>query len=128
MIDDLNDWVGSLGGHPTVQTPHMDDLAANGVQFSNAHVQAPICNPSRTSFMTGLRPTTTGVYALGPLFRTLEAYEDHVTLPQYFEQHGYHTLTTGKVYHDAYPPKEDRRNGPEFTAWGLKGGFLPPTG
>ncbi len=125
MIDDLNDWVGSLGGHPTVQTPHMDNLAAKGVQFTNAHVQAPICNPSRTSFMTGLRPTTTGVYALGPWFRTLEAYEDHVTLPQYFEQQGYHTLTTGKVYHDAYPPKEDRRDGPEFTTWGLKGGFFP---
>ena len=124
-IDDLNDWVGHLGGHPAVKTPNMDQLAARGVAFTNAHVQAPICNPSRTSFMTGLRPTTTGIYALGPWFRTVDEFKDHLTLPQYFESHGYHTLTTGKVYHDAYPPKEDRRDGPEFTTWGFKGGFWP---
>ena len=124
-IDDLNDWVGHLEGHPKVFTPNMDRLAKMGVAFTNAHTQAPICNPSRTSFMTGLRPTTTGVYALGPWFRELEQYKNLVTLPQYFEAHGYHTLTTGKVYHDAYPPKEDRRDGPEFTTWGFKGGFYP---
>jgi len=124
-IDDLNDWVGHLNGHQRVKTPHMDALASRGVAFTNAHVQAAICNPSRTSFLTGLRPTTTGVYALGPWFRTVEGYEDYVTLPQYFEQHGYHTLTTGKVYHDAYPPEEFRRDGPEFTTWGFKGGFFP---
>ncbi len=124
-IDDLNDWVTPLDGHPEVITPNLDALAARGVNFANAHVQAPICNPSRTSFMTGLRPTTTGIYALGPWFRTIEGYEDHVTLPQYFEQHGYHTMATGKIFHDAYPPKEDRRDGPEFTTWGFHGGFYP---
>lgn len=124
-IDDLNDWVGYLGGHPKVQTPHMDRLAANGVAFTNAHVQAPICNPSRISLMTGFRPTTTGVYALGPWIREVKGYEDVVTLPQYFEKHGYVTMTTGKTYHDAYPPKEDRRDGPEFTKWGFHGGFYP---
>lgn len=124
-IDDLNDWVSYLNGHPKVQTPNMDRLAARGVAFTNAHVQAPLCNPSRTSFMTGLRPTTTGVYALGPWFRELVDYQDWVTLPQYFEDNGYHTLTTGKIYHDAYPPAEDRKDGPEFTTWGFKGAFLP---
>ena len=124
-IDDLNDWVGYLGGHPKVQTPNMDKLAANGVGFTNAHVQAAICNPSRTSLLTGLRPTTTGVYALGPWIRTVEGYEDVVTLPQYFEKNGYVTMSTGKTYHDAYPPKEDRRDGPEFTKWGFHGGFYP---
>jgi len=124
-IDDLNDWVGYLGGHPKVQTPNMDRLAGNGVGFTNAHVQAPICNPSRTSLMTGLRPTTTGVYALGPWIREVEGYENVVTLPQYFEKNGYVTMATGKNYHDAYPPKEDRRDGPEFTKWGFHGGFYP---
>jgi arylsulfatase A-like enzyme len=124
-IDDLNDWVGHLEGHPKVQTPNMDRLAGKGMAFTNAHVQAPICNPSRTSFLTGLRPTTTGIYALGPWFRTLEQYKNLVTLPQYFEQNGYVTLSTGKIYHDAYPPKEDRRDGPEFTRWGFHGGFFP---
>lgn len=124
-IDDLNDWVGHLEGHPKVKTPHIDRLATTGVSFTNAHVQSPICNPSRTSFLTGLRPTTTGIYALGPWFRELEQYNDLVTLPQYFEKNGYITMTTGKTYHDAFPPKEDRHDGPEFTRWGFHGGFFP---
>ena len=98
-IDDLNDWVGPLQGHPQVQTPHMDRLAARGTVFTNAHCQAPICNPSRTSLMTGLRPSTTGVYALFPWFREVEELKDLVTLPQYLAQHGYRTYTTGKIYH-----------------------------
>src|SRR6056297_3342895 len=124
-IDDMNDWVSYLNGHSKVLTPNIDRLAEQGLAFTNAHVQAPICNPSRTSFLTGLRPTTTGVYALRPWFRTLPEYADHVTLPQYFEAHGYKTLTTGKVFHDAYPPKERRKDGPEFTKWGFHGGFFP---
>ncbi|CAN5278514.1 sulfatase [soil metagenome] len=124
-IDDLNDWVGHLNGHPKVQTPHMDRLAASGVSFTNANVQSPLCNPSRTSFLTGLRPTTTGIYSLSPWFRELESYKDLVTLPQYFEINGYETMTTGKIYHDAYPPKEDRRDGIEFSKWGFHGGFFP---
>jgi arylsulfatase A-like enzyme len=124
-IDDLNDWVGCLGGHPQVQTPHMDRLARRGTLFANAHCQAPICNPSRASLLTGLRPSTSGVYALNPWFRTGEAWRDWVTLPQYLERHGYVTLTTGKVYHDAYPPPKDRANGKEFTVWGYHGGFFP---
>ena len=98
-IDDLNDWVGPLKGHPQVQTPYMDRLAARGTVFTNAHCQAPICNPSRTSLMTGLRPSTTGVYALFPWFRDIEELKDLVTLPQILAQHGYRTYTTGKIYH-----------------------------
>lgn len=124
-IDDLNDWVGYLNGHPKVQTPNMDRLANNGVAFTNANVQAPVSNPSRTSFLTGLRPTTTGIYSLNTWFRDIEEYKDLVTLPQHFEQNGYTTLTTGKTFHDAYPPKEARRDGPEFTKWGYFGGFIP---
>ena len=124
-IDDLNDWVGYLNGHPKVQTPHIDQLAGRGLSFTNAHTQSPLCNPSRTSFLTGLRPTTTGVYALGPWFRQLEEYKDWVTLPQYFEENGYYTMTTGKIYHDAYPPEEGREDGAEFSKWGFHGGFYP---
>ena len=60
-IDDQNDWIGCLGGHPQVKTPHIDWLAASGTLFTNAHCQSPLCNPSRTSLMTGLRPSTTGL-------------------------------------------------------------------
>ena len=58
-IDDLNDWIGCLGGHPQVKTPNLDKLAKRGTLFTNAHCQAPVCNPSRTSVMLGLRPSTT---------------------------------------------------------------------
>lgn len=98
-IDDLNDWVGCLNGHPQAQTPHIDALAKRGTLFSNAHCQAPICNPSRTSVMLGLRPSSTGIYRNRPWFRSTKRNRDRVTLPQYFREHGYETLTTGKIYH-----------------------------
>src|SRR5262245_33832506 len=60
-VDDMNDWVGCLG-YRDVQTPHIDALAKRGVLFSNAHCASPLCNPSRTALLTGLRPSTTGIY------------------------------------------------------------------
>lgn len=101
-IDDLNDWVGCLQGHPQVKTPHIDQLAARGTLFTNAHTQSPLCNPSRTSIMTGLRPSTTGIYGLAPWFREVEALKDRVSLPQHFASQGYRTYSTGKIYHGGY--------------------------
>ena len=98
-IDDLNDWVGCLGGHPQVRTPDINRLARRGVLFSNAHCQAPICNPSRTSFMTGLRPSTTGIYENRPWFRTTALNRDRVTLTEHFSANGYETFTAGKIFH-----------------------------
>ncbi len=98
-IDDQNDWIGHLGGHPLAKTPHLDRLAARGTSMLNAHCNAPLCNPSRTSLMLGLRPTTTGIYGLSPWFRTLPAWRDRVSLPQHFKAHGYRTYTAGKIYH-----------------------------
>ena len=68
-IDDLNDWIGCLGGHPQVKTPNLDKLAKRGTLFTNAHCQAPVCNPSRTSVLLGLRPSTAGLYSLQPSFK-----------------------------------------------------------
>jgi arylsulfatase A-like enzyme len=125
-IDDLNDWIGCLKGHPQAQTPHMDRLARRGTLFANAHCQAPLCNPSRTSFLTSLRPSTTGVYALNVWLRSAPPWRDVVTLPQHFAAYGYRTLTTGKVFHDAYPPTAGRKDGTEFTVWGYHGsGGMP---
>ena len=67
--DDLNDWLGCLGGHPQASTPNLDRLAHRGTLFVNAHCQAPLCNPSRSSLLTGLRPSTTGIYALQQIGR-----------------------------------------------------------
>ncbi len=101
-IDDQNDWIGHLNGHPMVKTPHIDALAARGTAFTNAHCQAPICNPSRPSLMTGLRPSTTGIYGLAPWFRDLPEFKEVVSLPQYLKTHGYKTMATGKIYHGGY--------------------------
>ncbi len=132
-IDDQNDWVGPLGGHPLVQTPQMDRLAARGTTFLNAHVQSPLCNPSRTSLMLGLRPTTTGVYGLAPWFRQVPEYQDRVTLAQHFKAHGYRTFTTGKIFHAGVGDAEQQTA--EFDVWGPPGGIgvvprkklIPPT-
>jgi arylsulfatase A-like enzyme len=123
-IDDLNDWIGCLGGHPQVQTPHMDALAARGTLFRNAHCQSPLCNPSRTSLLTGLRPSTTGIYTLRPGLRSVPALEQSVTLPQHFHQHGYFTFGCGKVFHDGAIPPAMR--GREFETWGPAPGMPRP--
>ena len=101
-IDDQNDWIGYIGGHPMVKTPNIDRLAKRGTAFVNAHCQSPLCNASRTSLMTGLRPSTTGIYGLSPWFRNLDEYKDLVSLPQSFKKAGYETSTVGKVYHGGY--------------------------
>jgi len=119
-IDDQNDWVGPLGGHPLVKTPHLDRLAERGTTFLNAHVQSPLCNPSRTSLMLSLRPTTTGIYGLAPWFRALPAWKDRVTLPQHFKAHGYCTYTAGKIYHGGAGGAKLRKQ--EFDVWGPGGG------
>ena len=80
----------------------MDSLAARGTTFLNAQTQAPLCNPSRTSLMTGMRPSTTGIYGLRPWFREVEELKGLVTIPQYLEQNGYHTYMTGKIFHGRY--------------------------
>lgn len=123
-IDDLNDWVGCLGGHPQARTPNMDKLAARGTLFLNAHVQAPLCNPSRASLLTGLRPSSTGIYGLVPGIREVEATRNAVTLPQYFARHGYFTAGFGKVFHDGSIPPRLRTN--EFHVWGPAPGMPLP--
>ena len=100
-IDDLNDWVGCLGGHPDTRTPNLDALAARGVLFTNAHCAAPLCNPSRAALMTGLRPSTTGVYDNNQPFR--RAVPEAVTLAQHFRAHDYRVVGGGKIYHGSFP-------------------------
>lgn len=101
-IDDQNDWVGCLGGHPQARTPHIDRLSERGTLFLNAHCQSPLCNPSRASLLTGRRPSSTGIYGLSPVFRDVGLLKDVETLPQHFSRHGYETLMAGKIYHGGY--------------------------
>ena len=100
-IDDLNDWIGALGGHPQARTPNLDRLAKRGVLFTRAYCAAPSCNPSRAALMTGILPSTSGVYHNSQPWRP--AMPKAVTLPQHFTQHGYWSAGSGKIYHGRYP-------------------------
>ncbi len=112
-VDDLNDWIGCMGGHGQVKTPNIDRLAASGVLFTNAHCTAPACNPSRSAIMTGISPHKSGLYANGQKMR--EIMPDTELLPKYFSNHGYWSGGSGKILHyfidaqswdEYYPAKE----------------------
>jgi len=96
-MDDLNDWIGCLGGHPQAKTPNLDRLAARGILFDNAHCPAASCNPSRTAIMTGLSPNTSGLYSNRQTMR--DVLPDAVILPKYFSDHGYWAGGSGKILH-----------------------------
>src|SRR3954454_1589621 len=96
ISDDLRPELGCYGS-PLTRTPHLDALAAAGVRFDRAYCQFPLCNPSRTSMLTGRHPGTTGILGNRGSFR--DAHPDFISLPQHFKAHGYVTLRSGKVFH-----------------------------
>lgn len=99
IVDDLNDWVGPTGGHPDVITPNFDRLAKQGITFTNAHNQAPVCMASRNSFFSGKQPWNLGSYNLQPFYRDLTAVEEGASMPEHFKANGYYTHATGKFFH-----------------------------
>jgi iduronate 2-sulfatase len=106
-IDDLNTWLGCMDGHPNVKTPNIDKLAARGTLFMNAHCQAPLCGPSRASIMTGLRPSSTGIYGQirdDDIRKDNPVTKDIIFLPEYMKKQGYKTIGKGKIFH-RYAPK-----------------------
>ena len=103
ISDDLNDWIGCMGGHPDAITPNLDRLAERSVLFEQAHCPAPSCNPSRSSVLTGLLPSTTGVYGNRMAFRMSPVAFNAVTLPRYFSLNGYFSTGVGKITHEKFP-------------------------
>lgn len=102
IVDDLNDWVGPLGGHPNTKTPNIDRLARQGTVFTNAHASAPLCGPSRASVMTGLAPSSTGIYGHvndNDIKVANKKAAQSIFISDYFRQHGYYTAAVGKVFH-----------------------------
>ncbi|WP_186775144.1 sulfatase [Allorhodopirellula solitaria] len=96
-VDDLNDWIEPLRGHPQAMTPNFTRFAKRSVCFTNANCPSPGCNPSRTAIMTGLAPYTSGVYSNYQDWR--EAISNHQTIGAYFRQQGYFSSGAGKIFH-----------------------------
>lgn len=115
-MDDLNDWIGCLGGHPQTITPNLDRLAASGTLFTNAHCPAPACNPCRSAIFTGRAPNRSGMYDNRQQMR--EVMPNEVLIPQYFRNNGYRAAGSGKLLHyfidakswDEYFPKAASEN------------------
>ncbi|XZE37037.1 sulfatase [Pirellulaceae bacterium SH501] len=101
-VDDLNDWVGCLGGHPQTLTPNLDRFAASGVLFRNAYCPAASCNPSRSAIFSGLPPNRSGIYRNTQKMR--EWMPDVELLPKYFSRHGYWSAGSGKMLHYVIDP------------------------
>ena len=107
IVDDLNTALGSYiesGSRPhyaTANTPNLDRLAAEGIRFENAFVQNPLCNPSRASLLSGLRPNTVDVHTTGTWPRHKVGDELRM-LPEHFHDHGYFTGRVGKVGHNSF--------------------------
>jgi iduronate 2-sulfatase len=99
-VDDLRPSVGCYGDE-RARTPNIDRLAGRGVQFDRAYCQVAVCNPSRASLMTGLRPDKLGVWTLPIHFR--EAMPDATTIPQWFRKFGYTAVSHGKIFHNPTP-------------------------
>jgi hypothetical protein len=107
IVDDLNVALGSYldsAAHPqyaTAKTPNIDRLAAQGVLFERAYVQYPLCNPSRTSLLSGLRPSSVDVFNGATPPRHKIGNELRM-LPEHFDDHGYFTARVGKVAHNRF--------------------------
>lgn len=100
-IDDLNDWIEPMGGHPQALTPNLSAFSKEAVVFQNAYCASPSCNPSRTAMLTGKYPFETGLYNNPQIWRHI--LPDEITLMEYFKQAGYWTGGAGKIFHNNMP-------------------------
>ena len=125
-VDDLNDWVGYLKGHPQARTPNIDKLADESVAFTRAYCSAPLCGPSRTSLMYGIYPHRSGVYFHHETYHPSKLISpERIPLQVAFQKNGYHTLGSGKIFHyggtlntggwNNFIPKKSSKDSKEIT-------------
>lgn len=120
-VDDLNDWIACLDGHPQAKTPNMNKLADRGTLFSNAHCQSPVCQPSRSSLMTSKYPSSTGLYFLSPGIKESPVTKNVLTMPERFKKEGYKVYGAGKLFHNKMNAAVFSKVGEYFKS----GGFGP---
>ena len=96
-IDDMNDWISLLDPEAPIKTPNLERLAGRGMLFTRAYCISPACNPSRSALLTGLRPSTSGVYANNSDWR--KALPKRRTIMQHFRAAGYSVRGAGKIFH-----------------------------
>lgn len=122
-VDDLNDWISPLGGHPQSITPNFQRLADQSVLFTNAHCPAPACGPCRAAILSGIPPHRSGLYEnMQPLRQVMP---DITLMPRHFSNHGYHSSGSGKILHyvidprswDNYFPEKEKDNPFPFTRY-----------
>lgn len=134
-VDDLNNWIGCLGGHPQARTPNIDRLAASGVLFENAYCPGAACNPSRSSLFTGIPCHQSGLYSNRQMMR--DVLPEAEIIPAYFSRHGYWSGGSGKMLHyfidagswDEYFPSKEREDPfPPWADFGARPKSLPRAG
>ena len=124
MADDLRPELGCYGS--AAVTPHLDALARRGMLFQRAYCQQAVCNPSRSSLLTGLRPGTLGLYVNGTHFRELKP--EVITLPGWMKKHGYTTRCVGKIFHNWHTQEHgdpSSWSAPEFLHYANHGDDAP---
>ncbi|MEX0321533.1 MAG: sulfatase [Puniceicoccaceae bacterium] len=108
VIDDLNDYVSLLEDYPGIKTPNLDKFAKTSMTFPKSYCAGPICNPSRTAFISGIAPYRSGVYENNNHMLASKPIVQSVLLPEQFKRNGYHTMWNGKLFHTT--PKPGRHN------------------
>lgn len=122
-VDDLNNWLSCMNGHSNAKTPNIDQLANEGILFTNAHCQVPLCGPSRASIMSGIRPSTSGIYGQindNEIRKQNKAMQNIDFLPEYLSKHGYHTMGVGKIFHYHAPDGVFNESGGRSPGFGPK--------
>ncbi len=128
-VDDLKPTIGAYG-NPSAKTPNIDKIASRGLLFESAYTSQALCSPSRNALLTGIRPTTLGIYGLDTHFRL--AAPDAITLPQQFLKNGYRSEAVGKLFHVGQGNKDDEKSGsvplvrPPAPTYSLKENQAPP--
>lgn len=128
IMDDLNDSVEGFGGHPQALTPNISDFASEGVTFKNAHSNAPLCSPSRSSLWTGIYPHKSGMIGYNQnnyTWRDSPVLKNATTMFEHFAANGYQVYTSGKIFHNNHHTEEMIRDLGGPNAVGARHSFGP---